>query len=95
MSSAAALLQDPKVREQYAKLKPEQRAAFEWRARWLIAAHKHQLEPLDSFWSIWLMCAGRGAGKTRAAAENLGWWAWEQPNTRWLVSFSFWLIDDF
>ena len=87
MSNAAAvLLKDPKVREQYARLKPEQRAAFEWRARWLMAAHKHQLEPLTDKWSIWLMCAGRGAGKTRAAAENLGWWAWEQPNTRWLVS---------
>ncbi len=87
MSNAAAeLLKDPKVRDQYARLKPEQRAAFEWRARWLMAAHKHQLEPLTNKWSIWLMCAGRGAGKTRAAAENLGWWAWEQPNTRWLVS---------
>ena len=32
------------------------------------------------------MLAGRGAGKTRAAAETLGWWAWDQPNTRWLVS---------
>jgi len=32
------------------------------------------------------MIAGRGAGKTRAAAENLGWWAWQNPNTRWLVS---------
>jgi predicted phage terminase large subunit-like protein len=32
------------------------------------------------------MVAGRGAGKTRAAAENLGWWAWQNPNTRWLVS---------
>jgi predicted phage terminase large subunit-like protein len=32
------------------------------------------------------MVAGRGAGKTRAAAENLSWWAWQQPNTRWLVS---------
>ena len=32
------------------------------------------------------MLAGRGAGKTRAAAETLAWWAWEQPNTRWLVS---------
>jgi len=32
------------------------------------------------------MLAGRGAGKTRAAAETLAEWAWEQPNTRWLVS---------
>ncbi len=32
------------------------------------------------------MLAGRGAGKTRASAETLASWAWEQPNTRWLVS---------
>ena len=86
MSSAVALLEDPKVREQYAKLKPEQRAAFEWRARWLLKAHKFQLEPMGTDWSIWLMLGGRGSGKTRTSAETLGWWAWEQPGTRWLVS---------
>ena len=46
----------------------------------------HQLEPPGDWWAIHLMVAGRGAGKTRAAAENLSWWAWQQPNTRWLVS---------
>jgi len=51
-----------------------------------MAAHKHQLEPPGTWWNIHLMVAGRGAGKTRAAAENLGWWAWQNPNTRWLVS---------
>jgi predicted phage terminase large subunit-like protein len=86
VSSAVALLEDPKVREQYAKLKPEQRAAFEWRARWLLKAHKFQLEPMGTDWSIWLMLGGRGSGKTRTSAETLGWWAWEQPGTRWLVS---------
>jgi predicted phage terminase large subunit-like protein len=86
VSSATALLQDPKVREQYAKLKPEQRAAFDWRARWLLKAHKFQLEPVGTAWNIWLMLGGRGSGKTRTSAETVGWWAWEQPNTRWLVS---------
>ena len=86
MSSAVALLEDPKVREQYAKLKPEQRAAFEWRARWLLKAHRFQLEPTGTDWSIWLMLGGRGSGKTRTSAETVGWWAWEQPGTRWLVS---------
>jgi hypothetical protein len=80
------LLEDPVVLKQYAALPAEQRAVFDWRARWLMGAHKHQIEPPGDWWSIWLMCAGRGAGKTRAAAEALGWWAWEQPNTRWLVS---------
>jgi predicted phage terminase large subunit-like protein len=32
------------------------------------------------------MLAGRGAGKTRTAAEQIGWWAWENPGTRWLVA---------
>ena len=85
MSNAVALLKDPKVREQYAKLKPEQRAAFEWRARWLLKAHKFQLQPQGD-WAIWLMLGGRGSGKTRTSAETVGWWAWEQPGTRWLVS---------
>jgi predicted phage terminase large subunit-like protein len=74
------------VRAQYAKLPATHRAAFDWRAKWLLAAHKHQLEPPGTWWNIHLMVAGRGAGKTRAAAENLGWWAWQNPNTRWLVS---------
>ena len=86
MGNLADLLRDPQVRAQYAKLPVEHRAAFDWRAKWLLAAHKHQLEPPGTWWNIHLMVAGRGAGKTRAAAENLGWWAWQNPNTRWLVS---------
>jgi len=86
MGNLADLLRDPQVRAQYAKLPTEHRAAFDWRAKWLLAAHKHQLEPPGTWWNIHLMVAGRGAGKTRAAAENLGWWAWQNPNTRWLVS---------
>ncbi len=86
MGNLADLLRAPEVRAQYAKLPADHRIAFDWRAKWIVDAHKHQLEPAGSWWSIWLMCAGRGAGKTRAAAENLGWWAWQQPGTRWLVS---------
>jgi len=86
MGNLADLLRDPQVRAQYAKLPTEHRAAFDWRAKWLLAAHKHQLEPPGTWWNIHLMVAGRGAGKTRAASENLGWWAWQNPNTRWLVS---------
>jgi predicted phage terminase large subunit-like protein len=46
----------------------------------------HQTLPPGDWWSIWLMLAGRGAGKTRTAAEQIGWWAWENPGTRWLVA---------
>ena len=79
------LLKDPKVKEQYAKLKPELRAIFEWRAKWLMRAHKFQVEPPGD-WTIWLMLGGRGSGKTRTSAETLGYWAATQPNTRWLVA---------
>ena len=86
MGNLADILRDPNVRDEFAKLPADYRTAFNWRAKWIMDAHKHQLEPAGDWWSIWLMCAGRGAGKTRAAAENLGWWAWQQPGTRWLVS---------
>ena len=79
------LLSDPAIREQYAQLPPEQRALFEWRARWVMRAHKFQLEPAGD-WTIWLMLGGRGSGKTRTSAETIGYWAATQPNTRWLVS---------
>jgi phage terminase large subunit-like protein len=66
---------------------PEQMlTALNWRNSWLLKALKHQIEPTGDWWSIWLICADRSGGKTRAAAENLAWWAWEAPGTRWLVS---------
>jgi phage terminase large subunit-like protein len=71
--------------DHFAQLNSAYKAAVPWRMKWLKVAHKHQVEPKGG-WSIWLMLAGRGAGKTRAAAETLAYWAWHQPNTRWLVS---------
>jgi hypothetical protein len=53
---------------------------------WLQKAHKHQSLPPGDWWSIWLLLAGRGAGKTRLAAEQVAWWAYTEPNTRWLVA---------
>lgn len=86
MTDIADILKDPDVRQQYAKLPETYRAAFEWRAKWLMQAHDHQILPPGDWWDIWLMLAGRGAGKTRTAAEQIGWWAWENPKTRWLVA---------
>ena len=54
--------------------------------KWLSQAHKHQILPPGDWWSTWLLLAGRGAGKTRTAAEQVGWWAWKEPETRWLVA---------
>ena len=80
------LLRDEKTRRQYALLPAAERAAFEWRSKWLATAHDHQILPSGDWWTIWLLLAGRGAGKTRTAAEQVGWWAWKEPNTRWLVA---------
>jgi predicted phage terminase large subunit-like protein len=85
MNEVADLLADPDVQAQFALLKPEDQAAWAWRAQWLSKAHKHQILPLGDWWTIWLLLAGRGAGKTRTAAEQVGWWAWTEPGTRWLV----------
>lgn len=87
MSAFDAVLDDPSIKKEFASLRPTEQAVINWQLKWLGSqAYKHQIEPSGDWWSIWLMLAGRGAGKTRAAAETLAWWAWEQPNTRWLVS---------
>jgi predicted phage terminase large subunit-like protein len=86
MNDVVEILKDPATRAQYAKLSPEYRAAFEWRTQWLLKAHTYQITPSGDWWDIWLLLAGRGAGKTRTAAEQLGWWAWQNPNTRWVVA---------
>jgi len=87
MSELVALLKDPAVREQFEAIPDEKyKAAWLWRMVWLSKAHKHQILPPGDWWTVWLLLAGRGAGKTRLAAEQIGWWAWTQPNTRWLVA---------
>lgn len=55
------------------------------RVRWLKQlARPEQLAP-ESDWFVWLYQAGRGAGKTRTAAEWLAWEAISKPNTRWAI----------
>ena len=51
------------------KLEEEQLLLANGRTRWLMRAHRYQLEPDHDNWSIWMLLAGRGAGKTRTAAE--------------------------
>jgi predicted phage terminase large subunit-like protein len=58
----AETLAQPDVLEQLKALPPEKRLAYLWRAKWLQTAHRHQIVPHGD-WSIWLMLAGRGAGK--------------------------------
>ena len=55
-------------------------------AKWVAGAHKYQIPPpLEIDYTVWMMLAGRGAGKTRSAAEALWWWCWITPNSRGLV----------
>ncbi|CAB4145963.1 Intein C-terminal splicing region [uncultured Caudovirales phage] len=63
----------------------DERCRLAWRLKWELNRLPHQIAPLGD-WTIWLMLAGRGAGKTRSSAETLGGWAVDNPNTRWLVS---------
>lgn len=66
-------------------LTPTEQLIADWRVGWINKRLPHQLPPPGD-WTIWLLLAGRGAGKTRTAAETLGEWAVMQPGTRWLVS---------
>jgi predicted phage terminase large subunit-like protein len=86
MTDMAEILADPEVQASLKAARPEFKLAWAWRMSWFQAQHKHQVLPHGDWWSIWLMLAGRGAGKTRTAAEQIGWWAWEMPGTRWLVA---------
>lgn len=56
-------------------------ARWRWRKE---QARTEQLPP-DGDWNTWLYLAGRGAGKTRTAAEWLAWEAIKTPATRWAI----------
>jgi len=84
--SIAEVIADPKVRKSLEAVDPQYRLAWAWRMTWLQKQHDHQTLPPGDWWSIWLQLAGRGAGKTRTAAEQIGWWAFTEPGTRWLVA---------
>jgi phage terminase large subunit-like protein len=45
-----------------------------------------QLPTNDKSWNTWLYLAGRGAGKTRTAAEWLAYQASSNPRTRWAIA---------
>jgi predicted phage terminase large subunit-like protein len=72
-------------------------AAYEWpvdhklrllaraqRERWIATARDEQLPP-EGEWRIWYMMAGRGAGKSRAAAETLSDWEGSFPPGEWAI----------
>ena len=79
-------LEDPEVMAEFNAQPEHDRIAKIAHAKWVAGAHKYQIPPpLEQDYTVWMMLAGRGAGKTRSAAEALWWWAWTNPNSRCLV----------
>ena len=87
MSQKAGVPAKPQteLEKKLAQLSMEDLQALTAHARWSAKRHKHQIPPSGK-WTVWLLLAGRGAGKTRSAAEWLWWQAHSLPDTRWLVS---------
>jgi len=56
------------------------------RLNWAVTQNEYQKMPEGDWWDVWLFLAGRGAGKTRTAAETIWQLAWDNPKTRTLVS---------
>ena len=82
----AEMLEDPEVKQEFDSYPLHDRIAKIAHAKWVASAHKYQIPPpLEQDYSVWMMLAGRGAGKTRSAAEALWWWCWINPGTRGLV----------
>ena len=77
---------DDQTSAEFETLPEHNRIAFIAHAKWIANAHAYQIPPdLHLDYTIFLMLAGRGAGKTRSAAEALWWWAWTHPNTMSVV----------
>lgn len=75
-------------------LPTDELAALLARLRWEEGRHEFQTPPgpivnpdgSTTDWTVWALIAGRGAGKTRTAAETVREWAWNDPGSRTLVS---------
>ena len=60
----------------------EELTLLNWRLKWTSTARDKQMMPEGDWWTTWLVCAGRGFGKTRMGAEALGWYAATHPGAR-------------
>lgn len=77
---------DAELAEEFDSKPEHERIAAIAHTAWVTGAHKYQVPPpLEMDYHVWMMLAGRGAGKTRSAAEALWWWAWITPGSRSLV----------
>ncbi len=64
--------------EDYEAATPAERAEVDRRLDWLDVAREEQKTPAGK-WHTWLYLAGRGSGKTRAAAEDIAWYGLTHP----------------
>jgi predicted phage terminase large subunit-like protein len=77
---------DEDLAREFDQESPEMQVAIMAHAQWVAGAHAYQIPPpLEQDYLVWMMLAGRGAGKTRSAAEAIWWWAWVVPGARCLV----------
>lgn len=74
------------IEKKLQKLSSDWVQILDWRQEWLLDAHDYQLPPDWDDKLIWLMLAGRGAGKTRTASQEVGWWALTVPGSRTLLT---------
>ena len=82
----AEILEDPAIKAEFNAQPEHDRIAKIAHASWVASAHRYQIPPpLEVDYTVWMMLAGRGAGKTRSAAEALWWWCWLVPGARGLV----------
>lgn len=58
--------------------------ALKQRTSWLQIARPNQLPPPQD-WATWVLMTGRGFGKTRSAAEEVWWYAINNPESRMAV----------
>lgn len=65
----------------FAACEPWQRDAIIARTAWLEKARPKQITPPGD-WTQWFLMGGRGVGKTRTGAEDMGWWALSNPGSR-------------
>ena len=69
------------IQSNLAVLELEDLAHLAWKLKWKATAREQQLTPTGD-WGVWLILAGRGFGKTRTGAEDIGNYAADNPNVR-------------
>lgn len=69
------------IKTNLAHLELDDLAMLAWRLKWKCTARPEQVTP-PGLWKVWLILAGRGFGKTRTGAEDIGWYAATNPGVR-------------